>query len=486
MKRMRVYDVVYDAVCDFWAAPKGDAWRMNNRCLLTLLLWLGAGLGLAGMSWSEPPGLPASATPQLVIPKLVVSDPIPQRDVLSLSEIRRYRAALAPRLIADHMDFPLMVRPSDPVIQDRLGAPACAYFGEGFRVRMIRPWCARDAWPVFDVLKAELGRQELDKSDKSSAIEIELVAFLVNYEALCELVRLGTRATEEGRWFMLDRLAELRDVGTSLLRFKQASLNGLKRLDEIDQVALPGETRPATGGFEPLVAACEGMKEEDRRALLDILDPDEFRQLSLQRTAELLGKDVTEEEARRRLSQMAPSEAITAAAYFARSRFQAYADPEMQMETLALAGDEPDSIGAWLQVGDCKHFAGLTVHYLNNVVKPLNPRLAHWYFGLQVTHVRNYHHAYVKAVHIGPDGKSLDLFFFDPTVLANYPLRRLKPDKVRQLIEATERNDHYFVLKRYAEDLVRSPLDPDIAFGDLVIDIGGDDGRIDLLPLLRQ
>ncbi len=293
----------------------------------------------------------------------------------------------------------------------------------------------------------------------------------------------GHIMTEEERRAVLSAAAE---VGAWLLEFKQASLNGLRTLDEIDAVALPGDAPSTARGFESLVAASEGMREEDTRALLDVLDPEEFQQLSLRRTADLLGEEVSEEETRRRLAEMSPSEAIAAAAYFARSRLQAYASPEMQMEDLLEAGSEADTLESWLQVGDCKHFAGLTVHYLNHVVKPLNPRLAHWYFGVQVTHMQDYHHAYVKTVHVGADGESLDLFFFDPTVLANYPLRRLKPEKIRRLIEATERNDHYFVLKRYAEDLVRSPLEPDLAFDDLEIDVDGGEGRIDLLPLLRQ
>lgn len=459
---------------------------MKRRSPAFILLTLGLSLSLSTAGQGESSEAPGSATPQFVIPRLVGSTEVPPRDVLSLREIRQYRAALAPRLLADHLDFPLMVKPSEPLIRAKLGAPSCAYFGNDFKVTLCRPWCEREAWPVFDCLKGELQRQGVDASKTESEVEIPLMVFLANADALRGLVGLCGDAPEAGRRFVRERLGELEEVGLWLLRFKQASLNGLRTLEEMDRVALPAETDSATRPFEPLVAASEGMTEEDTRALLDVLDAEEFQQLSLLRTAELLGGNLSREETRQRLSEMSPSEAITAAAYFARSRLQAYASPEMQMESLLEAGPAAETVESWLQVGDCKHFAGLTVHYLNHVVKPLNPRLAHWYFGVQVTHLQDYHHAYVKAVHVGPDGDSLDLFFFDPTVLANYPLRRLHPDKVRKLIEATERNDHYFVLKRYAEDLVRSPHDPDLAFDELEINLPGDDGRIDLLPLLRR
>ena len=464
---------------------KGSVFVSHSLTFLFALISLVLGLGSASKAADSPPARTPSATPEFVIPRLVGSGPIPPREVLSLKELRQYRAALAPRLIADHMDFPLMVRPSDPVVQDMLSAPECARFGQDFRIQLYSAWCGRASWPVLDLLKQELKRQGLDQSRSEGRIELDLCTFLVNVEALCELIDLCSAAPEEAREILKQRIRELEKAAVLLLQFKEATLNGLDSLETIDRAALSPEVRSGPGAFERLVAASEGMREEDTRALLDIRDTQDFSRLSLERTAELLGKKATLEQARRRLAEMSPSEAITMAAYFARSRFQSYANPEQQMQTLSLE-DRSDSLDAWLQVGDCRHFAGLAVHFLNHVVKPVNPQLEHWYFGVQSTHIRTYHHAYVKAVCVPPKGERLRLFFFDPTVLANQPLRRLTPRKVQRLIEATSRNDHYFTLKQYAEDLVAAPLDADVTFDPQEFPLDNGRGVVDLAPLIRE
>jgi hypothetical protein len=155
-----------------------------------------------------------------------------------------------------------------------------------------------------------------------------------------------------------------------------------------------------------------------------------------------------------------------------------------QMQDLS-SGDYFDNRGQELQVGDCRHFAGLTLHYLNHVVKPINPALKNWYFGVQTTHIRQYNHAFVKAVHLHEDGDGLDLFFFDPTVLAERRLKYLTPAKVRRLIEATADNDHYFIIKRYAEDFVGRQIDSDAAFKEELIRLDDGLGEVDVLPLLE-
>lgn len=109
-----------------------------------------------------------------------------------------------------------------------------------------------------------------------------------------------------------------------------------------------------------------------------------------------------------------------------------------------------------LTVGDCRYFAGLAVHYLNLVVKPNNPKLAHWHFGIERENIADYHHAYVKAVHVyrDADKENVDLFFFDPVALSSKPLGKLGTTDIRRMIDAASKNDHFFYIKRFGEDFV--------------------------------
>lgn len=437
------------------------------------------------LCFAQSPEAIGSATPQLATPRLVTGGFLPPRDIFSLNEIIQHRAALAPRLIADHIDFPLMPAPTAPVIQSMLSAPECASFGRGFSIRIQVPWCEPEAKPAFEFLKKEIEAQGIEVGRHSFEINLPLLTFLANYQALCDLTCLCPDVSEGGRQFVLDRLAELYAAGREILRFKEATLNGMQRLEEMQERA-PGEIASVTPDrLEQMVAQSEGMRDEDIRDLLDIANPEDFQELSLQRTAELLDPRMTPEQARERLANLSAAEAITLAAYFARSRLQAYANVERQIQGFNdYNPSEPENL--WQQVGDCKHFAGLTAHYLNHVVKPLNPGLAHWYFGIQTAHMQDYHHAYVKAVEVDPERNRTGVFFFDPTVLADYPQKRLSPARVRHLIEATTRNDHYFLLKRYAEDLVGTILDPDANFKSLEIPSRDENGWVDLQGLMEQ
>jgi hypothetical protein len=444
-----------------------------------VLIWL---VFAAFSVFGETRSATSPVPPSFIVPKLVPAQPLPPRDVVSLKELIEMRSALAPRLIQDHFGFPLMPGPDADVIQDMLSEPLCASFGHNFNIRITRIGCLYESREVFDLLKATLSGQSVDLSENQDVIEMELCTFLVNYEALRSVVQQSS--SKSGRDYLLQRLEELYQAGRTLLRFKEASLNGLKRLSEIDgenSITEPEGKAPVS--FEHLAAESKGMRDEDIRAVLDLMDPREFSELSLERTAEVLGKKMTVEKAREKLSRMSPCEAIAAAAHFARSRMQAYANSNQQMNDLSFSEDDEYS---WLQVGDCKKFAGLTVHYLNHVIKPLNPKLKHWYFGIQSSHIQDYHHAYCKAVNVHSKSESLDLFFFDPTVLASHPYRRLTPKRVQRLIEATSEDDHFFSLKRYAEDLVRYPLDPDAIFGREDFPVNSPDGQLNLNSILNN
>jgi hypothetical protein len=145
-----------------------------------------------------------------------------------------------------------------------------------------------------------------------------------------------------------------------------------------------------------------------------------------------------------------PADAIVLAAYFARDRIREYRNPLDQMAH-ARNGNEEEIRG-----GDCRHFAGLALHYLNLVVKPLNPALRNWYFGVERADISDYHHAYVTAVRVAGNGENtkLDLFFFDPVALSSRNMGRLDTKDVRTLIDAASEDTHFFNVTRYGEDFV--------------------------------
>lgn len=201
------------------------------------------------------------------------------------------------------------------------------------------------------------------------------------------------------------------------------------------------------------------MSTRDITARLDIRNQKQFKELCLERTRELLPEGENE-DVEDLLQNIEPSDAIVLASYFARSRVQKYQKPIDQMEMVSEGEDEE------LQVGDCRVFAGLATHYLNLVVKPNNPKLENWYFGIQREDISDYHHAYVKAVHVYKDEEGtemIDLFFFDPVALSSRNLRKLREKDIRRLVDAASRDTHFFNIKRFGEDFVAHDLgDPPV------------------------
>ncbi len=404
------------------------------------------------------PSIPASeeseqaySLPALIVSNIPLDDNLFRREVFSLKEVREGDSRLLERIIETRMDFPLMIDPLGRFATDLFPDPYRVRFGKNFSIVL---WIDGSLWQedsltVLRALKSELAAQDLDQGRVEKEIRVELMIFLKNYNTLCAYVANFPDASSEARSEVVETLEQVFGVCRRIIEFKLLTLNGIRTLDEIDSL-LPADEQTESGfALEQFVAESKDMKAEDFSSVLEIRNPDQFRKLCLERTSELLA-DTEGQSVEGLLAEIEPSDAIVLAAYFARDRIQEYQKPVDQMRDLE-EGESKD-----LQVGDCRYFAGLAVHYLNIVVKPANPKLQHWHFGIERENISDFHHAYVKAVKVyKDDGKEkMGLFFFDPVALSSEPLGKLHKKDVRRLIDAASKDNHFFSIKRYGEDFV--------------------------------
>jgi hypothetical protein len=270
-----------------------------------------------------------------------------------------------------------------------------------------------------------------------------------NHQVLQEYINRFPGVGDGARKEAAETFEQAFGVCRRVLEFKLLTLNGVKTLEAMDTLDQAGAEEEADLSFARFVAESKGMRPEDIASVLEIRNTVRFRELSLDRTVELLA-DSESENVEELLSSIGPSDAIVLAAYFARDRIQAYQNPHDQMSRM------PDEDEKEFQVGDCRHFAGLAIHYLNVVIKPINPKLRNWHFGIERADISDYHHAYVAAAHIKMEEgeEKIDLFFFDPVALAAHAPEKLRAKDVRRLIDAASKDDHFFSVKRYGEDFV--------------------------------
>jgi len=340
----------------------------------------------------------AYSLPALIVPSIPLDDNPFRREVFSLKEVREGDSRLLERIISTRMDFPLMIDPLGRFATDLFPDPYRVRFGRNFSIVL---WIDGSLWheeslTVLRAIKSELGAQGLDRGRVDKEIRVELMIFLKNYNSLRTYVENFPGASSEARSEIVKTLEDVFGVCRQIIEFKLLTLNSIRTLDEIDSL-LPDDKQPESGfAFEQFVAESKDMKAEDFSSVLEIRNPAQFRKLCLERTSELLA-DTEGQSVEELLAEIEPSDAIVLAAYFARDRIQEYQKPVDQMRNLE-EGESED-----LQVGDCRYFAGLAVHYLNLVVKPANPKLQHWHFGIERENVSDFHHAYVKAVKVYKD-----------------------------------------------------------------------------------
>jgi len=378
-----------------------------------------------------------------------------QREVFSLKELRGGNKYLFERIVETRMDFPLMFDPLGKFSHSLFRHPSRARFGKNFSVILsLRPSAWQDdSLAVLRALKEELVSQGVDRGRTDREIRLEFLAFLRNYRILREYSSGFPDLSDEGRRELEETFDDIFQIGRQVLRYKMLTLNGIKSLDQIDPSHHVAGDDDAEPQFERFVKESKGMRPKDIVSILEIRNPAQFNELALKRTAELLA-DADSENVSRLLGEVEASDAIVLASYFARDRIQKYKKPSDQMEDL-YEGDYRDD-DEQLTTGDCRYFAGLAIHYLNLVVKPNNPKLRSWHFGIARDDISDYHHAYVVAAHVyeGEAGEEVDLFFFDPVALSSRSLGKLDKKDIGRLIDAASRDDHFFYIRRYGEDFV--------------------------------
>ncbi len=457
-------------------APAMDAFR---RWLVLAAIPLCFALPPVLLHASEP-SAPPPALPILDIPNVPVVDNPFSREVFSLKELREDTGPLLERVIATRMDFPIMVDPFSGFARSLFRNPNRARFGRNFSisVSMYPSSWREDSLVILDSIKRELVAQGIDRGRNDREIRMELLVFLKNHQTLHRYAEGFPGVGSEGRSEVTQTLKEAFDACKRVLEFKALTLNGIKTLDEIDTVAENVSNETEKLEFERFVAESKDMRPNDIARVLEVRNPVQFRELCLERTREMLA-DAERGSVEEVLRNIEPSDAIVLASYFARSRIQEYRKPVDQM-TMLYDGQSEE-----LQVGDCRTFAGLAVHYLNLLVKPENPKLRHWYFGIERENVSDYHHAYVKAVHVYRKGgkEKIDLFLFDPVKLSSHSLRKLDKKDIARLIDAASANDHFFYIKRYGEDFVARRNTDDKAASD-ASQHGSENGEISFDALL--
>jgi hypothetical protein len=426
-------------------------------------------------------GEPAAAyrLPPLIVPSVPLDDNPFTREVFSLKDLRGNNEALLERIVSTRMDFPLMFDPLDEFARGLFPDSSRVRFGRNFSIALRLSYAnwREDSLHVLKTLKDELGAQGLDRGRTDREIRLELLVFLKNYAALHQYAENFPAVSAEARREVAGTLEETIEVCRQVLEFKALTLNGIKTLDDIAADApAPEAEQPLK--FERFVTESRDMRPRDIATILELRNPAQFEALCLERTSELVADDEAA-DAETLLGTIGPSDAIVLASYFARDRIQAYRKPVDQMAGLYGEQDEGD-----LQVGDCRAFAGLAVHYLNLVVKPRNPKLEHWHFGIERENISDFNHAYVIAAHVyrQDDRERIDLFFFDPVALASQSPGKLRTKEIRQLIDAASKDTHFFTVKRYGEDFVARKYTEPLADAPASDNATGDISFDSLLP----
>jgi len=199
----------------------------------------------------------------------------------------------------------------------------------------------------------------------------------------------------------------------------------------------------------------KGTTYDEIQKLLQIRSIEEFRSLASLRTAEILAKDTYRsgltDKIGKDLKDYTIGECVVMACYFARNIITRYSTLENLVKEV-FGGKEEKEI-----TGKCSDYTGLALHYLKEYLIPLNPeKFMNWHFGYETEKIGDYKHCYMKIVHVNSD-YSADVYFVDPTMLANKGIHALKTPK--KILKYTSMDNSPIQIERDAEDLLRKPIE---------------------------
>ncbi|MBU0650962.1 hypothetical protein KKC59_03525 [bacterium] len=351
------------------------------------------------------------------------------------------------------MDFPIMPHPQDKTIFNMLSDPLKIKFGENYNpiIYLEETKWSYQALELLKILRTELTSPTLNTntSELLPKIELKFIDFIINYDNIVSFINETQDFNAQTKQEILSEIENFHKLCRQILNFKVKTIDGLLSLEEADNL---NKSNCKNKIFEQLAKNSQGMNELQIRKMLDIVDEDDFIKLGIERTKTIFPNTKSNQEIIDILSQISPIDAIIIASYFAKTRIQQYGDLKYELSNINEPSKEKKII-----IGDCKHFSGLAIHYINKIIKPLNPNLKNWYFGIETSNIGNsYHHGFLKAIHLYHEKEEdkINVFMFDPTKLANEIPANLTENKIKKVIDALTDNNHYLQIKRYAEDFL--------------------------------
>ncbi len=324
---------------------------------------------------------------------------------------------------------------------------------------------SENAVKVAEIFRQAMKLSGIDSVDTPSWVALDPLDFLANYSGIVKFIldrpELNTEQKKRGAkamnllWIIYTSALEIAGTAriktpSELLEYQTAysSGNDLSLRVESNQELLINRIENA------LLSGLQGTTDKDVQKLLPIISIERFRQLASERTIEILSSDKERKgltsQREKDLKDYTIGESLVMACYFARNVITNYQTLDDTVKA-TLRGETTKEIS-----GKCTDYTALALHYLREYLVPLNPeRFKGWQFGVEQDVIGDYNHCYIKAVHVNPD-RTVDVYFVDPTQLANSGINALKtPDKILQKMNT---DNHPLLIQRDAEDLLVSPI----------------------------
>lgn len=320
---------------------------------------------------------------------------------------------------------------------------------------------------VGDILQQALTHAQLNRNNCPTWTRLDPVDFLSNYDALEAFVNdqekldneQKTRALSALRFAKEVYISAIELVGTARIRDTSELLETTLGDDLLVETEVP-QIPTLEEGFrekikKQLLVEPLGTSYEAVQGLLEIASKEKFRELASLRTSEILARDSRYKRLThtigKPLKEYSVGESVMLACYFARNIIETYSTLEDAVKSI-IGGRDTTKIS-----GKCTDYTGLALHYLREYLIPLHPeKFEDWKFGFDSDVIGNYAHCYMQVLHINPD-QTVDVYFLDPTKLANKGLNSLKNTKV--LAKAVDTANLPIEIKRYAEDLLNKKIE---------------------------
>ncbi len=392
--------------------------------------------------------------------------------VISLQDLREHPELYLPKLSKGFMNFPVGLN-FDGLNEILEGFPSlfCHLNSRDgnfqFTVSSLLSSVGEGVKAAETTLVKATQLSDINRTDTQSWVYITPLDFLANYDGLIGFISenfgLSDRAKEKGM-STLNFVKEiyftaLEIAGTARIRDASELLDYTpERAETSQETALSTELNPEAlleGRIrDSLLSQPKGTSYNEIQGLLPIRSKERFRELASQRTLEILANDKEREGLTRTigkdLNDYSIGESIVLACYFARNIIKKYKTLEDSVKAV-LSGKSQEEVS-----GKCTDYTGLALHYLREYLVPLHPEtVENWMFGFDVDRIEGYNHCYMKIMHINPD-KTVDVYFVDPTSLANKGVSALKtPEKIMKSMDPSKLP---LLIERDAEDLLHKEI----------------------------